>query len=114
MVVVAFTKSATRTDIEALWKRASLLLVTKKYYYLKVAAVDEVTRFRNARNSMLTEEGGRIYMNWKETGVMPSAQELRQHMDAEQRLLNRLLQRRPAELPRWRPGFAAAPLAVAL
>ena len=51
-------------------------------------------------------------MNWKETGVLPPAHALREHMDAEQRLLSRLLQGRPAQLPRWRAGFAAGPLAL--
>ena len=107
MVEPAFTKSATRTDMEALWKRACFLVVSKKYYYVKEAAVDKVVRFRNLRGSMLTQEGGEIYMDWKKNGTMPPVDELRSHMDAEQRILNRILQGRPRELPRWGAGRLA-------
>jgi hypothetical protein len=86
----AFKKDTTVPDLEAILKRACFIVITKSYFYVKVAAQPLVYRFR-APASLLTTEAGQRYIEWKRNGTMPAANVLRTEVDIEQRFLGRAL-----------------------
>ena len=81
---------------------------------MKIAEDNAPYRFRVTPGSMLTQEGGQLYQNFKETNAMPDATELRNLIDQEQRFLDRCLSDAPvrgwrAAVVRPGAGLAAPP-----
>ena len=101
----AFKKDMIQPDVDAVLKRASIIVNTKNYVYYKLAAADRIVRSRMPP-SMLTEEGGAKYIEFKRSGAMPNATALRMSTDTEQRFLARaLVGDNSAPLrARWRTG----------
>ena len=91
-----------KPDLDALLKRATFIVATLKFFYVKRGAQPTVIRFRNTSHSMLTDEAGNIYMAWKDEGVMPPRDVLRAEVDVEQRLLHRVRVGQSARPARWR------------
>ena len=92
----AFKKDTTVPDLEAILKRACFIVITKSYFYVKIAAQPLVYRFR-VPASLLTTEAGQRYIEWKRNGTMPPANVLRSEIDIEQRFLQRALQGEEAQ-----------------
>ena len=123
LIKPAFPK-VQRPDLDAILKRACLIINSKKHFYVKLAADMNVWRYPmsivRGRPSMLTQEGGERYIQFKDNNVMPPAHVLRAEVDAEQRVLDRTFSDLPmsAIIPRrWarmNPAGAApaAPLAL--
>ena len=110
LIKPAFKKDITVPDLEAILKRACFVVITKSYFYVKVAAQDLIYRYRKP-DSLLTPEAGTRYIEWKRNGTMPAAHVLRKEIDIEQRWLNRAINLTDAEVDtilapprRWRTG----------
>ena len=104
LIEPALMKNTSKPDVDALLKRATFIVVSKNFIYVKRAAQEEVIRFRNVEQNLLTDEGGLRYYQWKTNGTMPDASLLRAEIDVEQRMMARLVMGRPAEPPRWQRG----------
>jgi hypothetical protein len=105
MIRPAFPKVGT-PDLEAILKRSCLIINSKKYFYVKLAAQPTATRYAMPINEMglpsfLTQEASDLWQRFtQDATAMPPASELRDLIDTEQFLLRRLLDSVPAP-PRW-------------
>ena len=106
LIKPSFKANTCRPDIDAVLKRASYIVNSKTYFYVKIAASDVVHRIRNVTGSMLTQEAGELYMAFKREGVMPDPADLRHDVDSEQRFLDRLLST-TGTVRRWRRNTLA-------
>ena len=98
-----------RPDMDAILKRASVIVNSKDYFYVKVAGVDRLVRHRMPE-SMLTLAGGNKYMKFRADGSLPPRDELRRDIASEQSFINRLLDLDEDPMPR---RWAAASLTAA-
>ena len=109
LIKPAFPKLG-RPDLDAILKRASFMINSKEYVYIKIAGNAQPYRLRNTDHSFLTPEAGRRYQAFRDSSIMPPPADLRAEIDMEQRFLDRLLS---PQQRRWRAGAIRAPPALA-
>ena len=97
-----------RSDTDAILKRATFVINSGDYIYIKIAGNAQPYCLRNDQ-SFLTEEACRRYQAFRDSSTMPAPADLREEIGIEQRCLDRLFDPAPR---RWRAGVACAPPAM--
>eukprot|EP00933_Yihiella_yeosuensis_P072374 TRINITY_DN80759_c0_g1_i1.p1 TRINITY_DN80759_c0_g1~~TRINITY_DN80759_c0_g1_i1.p1 ORF type:complete len:647 (-),score=98.99 TRINITY_DN80759_c0_g1_i1:552-2492(-) len=96
-------------DLDAILKRASLIVNTKQFFYVKLAEVPTVKRYRmprlrNGLATLLTPQAGALLKSYKQDGVGPDPQKHLNDLHSEQKLLSRILSGRDPEPDIPEPG----------
>ena len=92
----AFPKGAVLPDIMAILKRATVIINTKNFVYVKIGGQARVSVHKN-QGSYLKAEAKRHLENYYKQGIERDAKELEQAIQIEQDFLCELLDRTPAE-----------------